>query len=441
MLPDDFRREMVEQLGKDEAEALFAALEDTPPVSVRINAAKNDGVTSLPVESSVPWCQTGYYLSSRPQFTLDPLFHAGCYYVQEASSMAIAEVWDMMKLEGAQKVLDLCAAPGGKSTLWASLLSAQQGSLLVSNEPIHSRAVVLAENMAKWGLTNTIVTQAYPKAFAPMEDLFDVVAADVPCSGEGMFRKDEGARAEWSLSNVEMCAERQWGIICDVWPALRPGGFLVYSTCTFNRSENEQNVSRICDILGAESLFTKHFYPHQSRGEGFFVALLKKNGNTRTNSEKPRTKSAKTARILPPWGDKREAKAWLTDASSFQFVSKGDAVFALRDELLACHAILGTCHIPVLLAGVKLAEQRGRKWIPAPELALSTALEREAFPHAELSLDSALAYLHREVLVLAPEVPRGFVVVTYQNQPLGFVNNLGTRANNLYPAEWRIRNL
>lgn len=450
MLPNDFRTEMIEQLGTSEAEALFAALEEEAPVSVRLNRAKTDGTLDLPVESPVVWCEDAFYLSHRPQFTLDPLFHAGCYYVQEASSMAVAEVWKMMNLSGSQRMLDLCAAPGGKSTLWASLLSENKYSILVSNEPIHSRTVILAENMAKWGLTNAVVTQKYPIDFAPYTHFFDVIAADVPCSGEGMFRKDEGARAEWSLENVSMCAERQYNIIKDVWPSLRPGGYLVYSTCTFNRVENEDNVEKICATLGAELLYSKHFYPHLSRGEGFFVALLRKNaeqdadatqrGDTRVGKRKAQNAG------YSPLTDKsqyRKLQTWLRNPDDFKLMiaPKGDEVYAMRKTSEYENTKNSRIYDLTLVPRLKLATKKGDKWIPTPELALSTSLSEDAFPRTELSRDEALSYLRREALTLTSEVPRGYVLVTYRAHPLGFVNNLGSRANNLYPPEWRIRKL
>ena len=448
MLPQDFKKEMLEQLGTSDAEALFAALEETPPVSVRMNRAKTDGTLDLSVESPVAWCDDAYYLTHRPQFTLDPLFHAGCYYVQEASSMAVAEVWKMMNLTGSQRILDLCAAPGGKSTLWASLLSAEKDSLLVSNEPIHNRRVILAENMAKWGLTNVVVTQKYPIDFAPYAHFFDVVAADVPCSGEGMFRKDEGARTEWSLQNVAICAERQYNIIKDVWPSLRPSGYLVYSTCTFNRAENEDNVERICQTLGAELLHSKHFYPHLSRGEGFFVALLRKNGEeeaiaSRQGSTRVGKRKAQNAGFSP-LADKsqgRKLMAWLKEADDFHLMMspKNDAVYAFRKYDESDSFTTARVHDFTLVPRLKIATKKGDKWIPTPELALSTSLAEDAFPRAELPLDDALAYLHREAITLPSEAPRGYVLVTYKAHPLGFVNNLGTRANNLYPPEWKIR--
>lgn len=294
-LPADFITQITQLLGADEASALCTALTGSEaPVSIRRNPLKP--VETLPEAEvgAVPWCDAGCYLAARPRFTYDPLLHAGCYYVQEAASMFVEQAYRRIVADfQPHRLLDLCAAPGGKSTLWRSLLPAEH--LLVANEPIRQRAQILAENLAKWGHPDTVVTSAYPAEFAGLGSFFDVVAADVPCSGEGMFRKDENARTEWSLQAVADCAERQWQIISDIWPTLRQGGYLVYSTCTYNRAENEDNVYRICRELGAETvelpvpaewkisgdttgrnLHVYHFFPHRTQGEGLFLSLLRK---------------------------------------------------------------------------------------------------------------------------------------------------------------------
>ncbi len=457
-LPKDFIDETTRLLGSDEAEALCHALtEGQTPVSVRRNPAKPCEHLPAAEKGDVPWCSEGVYLAERPRFTYDPLLHAGCYYVQEAASMFAAKAYEVIARDFTpRRMLDLCAAPGGKSTLWRSLLP--EGSLLVANEPMMPRAYVLAENLAKWGHPDVVCTAAFPDAFSPLGSFFDVVAADVPCSGEGMFRKDEGAIAEWSIENVDACAARQMDIVRAVWPALRQGGYLVYSTCTFNRQENEDNVAAICAELGAETveipvdeswqiatdttgrgLHAYHFFPHRTEGEGLFLALLRKTSEAPVLKEK---KKKKQAAVLPRCTSEGCSKmaSWLRNGEQFKLVQPDEShVVALRENL-AADAWRVASSVRTLTMGVALAETKGKKIIPQHALALSTELATDAFPHAELTLDNALSYLRREALTLPAGVPRGYVVATYEGHVLGFLNNLGSRANNMYPTEWRIRN-
>ena len=284
MFPAEFINGLRESLGPDRADRIVAALSEEPEVSVRVNpfkmtlAALRDHFGPL-AGDAVPWAPgEGFYLNGRPSFTLDPLFHAGAYYVQEASSMYAAVLFEQALSQLGRRtglqVLDLCAAPGGKTTQLLSHLD--DTSVLVANEVVPARATVLAENVARWGCSNVAVTQSDPSAFRDLRAFFDVVVTDVPCSGEGMFRKDERAVAEWSPETVRLCAARQRRILGDVWPALAPGGFLIYSTCTFNRQEDEDNVAWICSELGGSCKGMRHFYPGEDRGEGFFAALIQK---------------------------------------------------------------------------------------------------------------------------------------------------------------------
>lgn len=450
-LPDAFIRRTADLLGQERGHALCEALNGVAPVSVRLNPIKShDGLFAN--AEQVPWCTHGRYLESRPAFTADPLLHAGCYYVQEAASMFVEQAFKTID-ETPTRVLDLCAAPGGKSTLWRSLLP--YGCLLVANEPVRQRTMVLAENLTKWGHPDVVVTQSYPADFAPLGGLFDIVAADVPCSGEGMFRKDEGARDEWSVEAVAQCAARQRQIVRDVWPALRQGGWLVYSTCTFNREENEDNIDYICRELGAEcvpvafdatwaidgdqtgrGLPVCHFFPDRARGEGFFLALLRKTAETDLPRRvKDRRRSGKDT---PPAGV-RQVTPWLKDSRQYKILQRPDGgLYAVREALAEVIGRIQAC-ANVIQAGVDLAEPKGNKLVPAHAIAQSTALSDEAFPRTNLDRTQALAYLRREALVLPADTPRGYVVACHEGHPLGFVNNLGARANNAYPAEWRIR--
>lgn len=458
-LPQDFQTEITQLLGEQEASKLCHAIADsTPSVSVRINPKKTADSALLSSVESVPWCsQWGRYLAERPKFTYDPLFHAGCYYVQEASSMFIAKAYEKIVSDFQPlRLLDLCAAPGGKSTLWRSLLP--DASLLVANEPIRQRAQILAENLTKWGHLNVVTTSAYPDEFSSLGSFFDVIAADVPCSGEGMFRKDDGAIEEWSAEAVTNCAARQWEIITSVWPALREGGYLVYSTCTFNREENEDNVWRICHELGAElvpldteadwgimgdttnrGLPVYHFYPHKVKGEGLFLALLRKTSEAPLKKNKKNKKKASSAKQTAIKDAAKMAK-WLDDAAQYDLLPYGEGLVTAvsRDWTEDVKTVMQT--VRTLTAGIALAEEKGRKLIPQHALALSNVCHKEAFSRVELSLDEALSYLRREAIVLSMDVPKGYVIATYKGHALGFLNNLGNRANNLYPQEWRIRN-
>ena len=491
MIPQAFQQQMCALLGDNEAGALCTALSSgNLPTSIRTNPFKSlkDGenlfrqtdnavspsdIADSPTLRPVAWCPFGSYLSERPSFAHDPLWHAGAYYVQEAASMFIAQAYKVIEstfstdkaMGSPLKMLDLCAAPGGKSTLWRSLLPDE--ALLVANEPIRQRAQILAENLTKWGHPHTFVTQAFPDAFTSLEDTFDIIATDVPCSGEGMFRKDEQAREEWSPAAVISCADRQRDILTSVWPALKDGGFCVYSTCTFNREENEDLVAWACDTLGAElveiptdpawniagdttgrNLPVYHFFPHRTEGEGLFLALLRKKKGEMFND---RRKSQIFLDAREGNDRKRGAKSsakpnatllsWLENAEDFTFQCSVDGVWtAMRTRFAEIREQL-TNVAPLLLGGIEIAAEKGKKLIPQHALAMSIAASSSAFPRVEIARNVALAYLHREAITLPAEAPRGYVLLTYRGLPLGFANNLGNRANNLYPNEWRLRNL
>lgn len=411
-LPEDFTTYTSNLFGADRWQRYLAAFDQTAPVSIRVNPFKRCDITHLPIERQVPWCRDAFYLSSRPDFTLDPLLHSGAYYVQEASSMFLDKVMaehcpNSMFGKGAM-ALDLCAAPGGKSTLLRAALPEEV--TLFSNEPDRRRANILMENIQKQGHPNVIVTNNYPKDYNKSGLQFDFILTDVPCSGEGMFRKDEGAIGEWSLQNVMKCATLQRSIIEEIWQCLKPGGILVYSTCTFNTHEDEENVRWIMEGYGAELLSVEcekdwnitgsllpdwqqpvyRFIPGTTQGEGLFMAVLRKP----------------------------------TDGASHG--GKTDMKKALS-------------RLRILSDGKPVGTQKGKSVIPAHAEALLINLPKEKYPMVELTKEDALHYLHHDAIVLPPDAPRGFVVVTYQSLPLGFVKNIGNRANNLYPQEWKIK--
>ena len=451
-LPQAFIERTRQLLGETQYSLFEEALQTEVPVSIRPNRTKYD----KPMEGEpIPWASSGMYLKSRPTFTFDPLFHAGCYYVQEASSMFVERVLQAYVKEPVV-MLDLCAAPGGKSTLCRSVLP--EGSLLIANEVMRNRSQILAENLIKWGHPEVIVTNNDPADFTDLTHLFDVILTDVPCSGEGMFRKDQVAVDEWSLENVDVCWKRQRRILTDIWPALKPGGLLIYSTCTFNREEDEDNVAWIAKELGAEilpvpveeawgitgNLIGKdfpvyRFLPHRTRGEGFFLAVLRKReGVVDTIQPRPEKKkkgkdTKKATQLVVP----KEVKSWLKNADVFEYIVKDTSVHAFPKTYNEVYTLLEQ-YVKVLHAGVTLGEMKGKDLIPHHSLAMSTALT-ETYPKAEVTYEQAIAYLRKEGLMLDASVPRGYVLLTYRQVPLGFVKNIGNRANNLYPQEWRIR--
>ena len=442
MLPLDFINMMEPRMG-GELDSFCRALQTDAITSVRLND-KADVV--LPWAGRVPWCEDGWYLNERPQFTLDPLFHAGCYYVQEASSMFIEHILHTYVKQDSI-VLDLCAAPGGKSTLLSQWL-AEEG-LLISNEVVRQRVFILSENIQKWGNGNTIVTHNRARDFGDsLPHVFDCILVDAPCSGEGMFRKDAKAQDEWSLRNVQMCAARQQEILMDAWDALKPGGILIYSTCTFNEQENEQNARFIMERLGADLLMVPlkqewgiqetigyHFYPHKTKGEGFYVCVLRKH-DEQFASIKIRGEKKKSA---VPIECESNLRGWLLhpDDWAIRQEDRFSIAYPCRyKELIDYISTRLTC----ISTGFGIGEMRGRTPAPQHALALSKDFKADEFPQVELELTTALSYLRCEALALENQ-PIGYILLTYKHIPLGFVKNIGGHCNNLYPKEWRIRTL
>ncbi|MBQ4414036.1 MAG: hypothetical protein II860_07895 [Prevotella sp.] len=386
-LPADFVAETRRIMGDERYNRFVGAFDEEAPTSIRVNPRiVGDGLKVMgDGGNQVPWCSEGYYLNNRPQFTFDPLLHAGCYYVQEASSMFVTHILRSINQHLSPATyhlaLDLCAAPGGKSTALRSVLP--DDCVLISNEPMGNRAQILLENVTKWGGPNHIVTNNYPRDFRKSKLKFDFILCDVPCSGEGMFRKDPNAISEWSAQNVEKCWQLQREIVADAWECLNPGGLLIYSTCTYNTKENEENIRWILDTYDAQVLdipvdpswnitgsllqgFNEpvyRFIPGITRGEGLFVCALRKAG-----SLEPK-----------PFNAKKLALKVL------------DAEFEKSDVCV------------------------------------------------DVDYATALKYLRGEALVLPADTPRGIVTITYQGQPLGPAKNIGNRANNLYPKAWRIK--
>ena len=422
------------------------SLKEVPPVSIRLNPRKNCTHEGL---EKIQWSQFGRYLTERPVFTLDPELHGGTYYVQEASSMFLEQAFlQVVDQSRSIKVLDLCAAPGGKSTHLQSLLNDQ--SLLVSNEVIRPRASILCENVQKWGYCNAVVTNNDPADFQKLQGFFDLIVVDAPCSGEGLFRKDPKAMNEWSAANVALCSKRQRRILGDVWPALKQGGILIYSTCTYNELENEENLAWLKKEHEVESVKLKfdnqwgiensntngidgyRFYPHQVKGEGFFISVIRKLGEedeVRIKGHSAFTPpSTKILSQLNEWILKSEEKSFINRNHQFQFFPK-DKLHEI--EFLAKNLYL-------LSAGTVIATAKHDKLIPEHPLALSTELNKANFNRIELELNDALRYLRKETLAIQ-DSKKGFSLMSYQNTPLGWANVLDNRINNLYPSDWRIR--
>ena len=460
-IPKDFLETSVSIFGR-ESEEFLASLDSEPSLGIHINAEKmqKTGVVIPDNAERVEWTSNGFYLKSRPRFTFDPFLHAGAYYVEEPSSMFVEKALNYIQKDiRIDRALDLCAAPGGKSIM---IRNSMKGGLLVSNEPLSKRAAVLTENLAKWGNPDIIVTSDFPEAFDGLTGFFDLIATDVPCSGEGMFRKDETARSEWSKANVENCVQRQRDILRTIWPTLRKGGYIIYSTCTFNRREDEENVLFIANELGAKiinletdadwhicgdttgrNLPVYHFFPHKTRGEGFFLALLKKTSDT------PPAENRKSKKKKPETVSADGFAKWINCKENFDFHKSKDGITALRKAFADDYAAISE-KLNVICAGVRVCTEKPAKFsnsarkpkpqfVPAPGLALSSCLNRKAFPDISLNYSDAIKFLRGESIPPTVYAPRGWVTVSYRNLPLGFANNVGSRLNNSYPPAWRIR--
>lgn len=500
-LPDTFRKLAADSLGDCISEKLIEALllsNEVKVTSVRLNRQKcrffssgekgseyflqrlknvAEKIFQDSVLKDVPWASGAFYLNKRPDFTFDPFFNAGAYYVQDSSCMFMESVWKTITVAGRSgsdipflsfkepvRVLDLCAAPGGKSTFISDLLAeAAEGSLLVANEVVGSRAAVLAENMSKWGSPNVVVTNNDPADFRDMGSFFDLILVDAPCSGEGMFRKNPDAVGEWSLSGVNLCASRQRRILSDIWPSLRPGGILVYSTCTFNHFENSDNLGFIIEELGGEeipldaSLFEAMesegvmrmkgggygFVPPFVEGEGQYFAIVRKVCDLQSDFEQTgrgRKDSAQYKR------NKRNASGSIV-FDGWVEARKGDLIKLFPSSICGEIEEIGR-NLRILSSGTAVATVKGKDIIPHADLALSSSIDvlsgylekRYGFKYYCIDVDrqSALRFLSKEPLLL-PEAPLGYLLLKYEGLGLGFVKNIGSRCNNLLPNARRIR--
>jgi 16S rRNA C967 or C1407 C5-methylase (RsmB/RsmF family)/NOL1/NOP2/fmu family ribosome biogenesis protein len=424
--------------------------------SIRLNPEKIGNRQSAISNEKVPWSSNGYYLPERPSFTLDPLFHAGAYYVQEASSMFLEEVLKQtVDLTQPIKVLDLCAAPGGKSTLIQSVISAD--SLLVSNEVIKTRVNILAENITKWGAANVIVTNNDPKDFQRLPNYFDVIVVDAPCSGSGLFRKDPNAIDEWSENNVALCAQRQQRILGDIMPSLKDGGVLIYSTCSYSKEEDEAIADWLAEQFAVDSLqlaveeswgivetvsersgsIGYRFYPDKVKGEGFFIAAFKKPLSMMTIAEAKKQKSKVKSKQVFTAKEIEAVKPFLVNAGNYFYLKQHEEVIAMPLHLENDLAIIQSA-LYIKKAGVRLGTIIRNELIPAHDLAVSNIID-PSISKLEVDAETALQYLRKVDIVIEPSV-KGWVMLSHQGLSLGWIKIMANRTNNYYPREWRILN-
>jgi 16S rRNA C967 or C1407 C5-methylase (RsmB/RsmF family)/NOL1/NOP2/fmu family ribosome biogenesis protein len=445
-LPGEFLDSLNGLKGFDREE--FIKVHDKPEsiTSIRINPKKKSNIEAG--KSRVPWTEYGFYLEERPSFTFDPLFHAGCYYVQEASSMFIEQAFrQLTDLSQPLKVLDLSASPGGKSTHIQSLIS--EHSLLVSNEVIKSRVQPLTDNIIKWGASNVMVTQNDPKNFEALGNYFDVVVVDAPCSGSGLFRRDPSAIDEWSLNNVQLCSQRQQRILADAWKCLKQDGLLVYSTCSYSREEDENILSWLCTEFPVQGMkleldrtwnisevklpgaaYGYRFWPDKIRGEGFFICCLQKTGREEEMADYKRRKIEKLNAI-----ENEEILKWL-EPKGWELIKSGKLVYAWPSTLSDDFNFL-LKHLRVNYSGVMAGEFIREKFIPSHELALSKGILSDEIESVSLEKTQAINYLRKVDAMIDVKIP-GWKIVSYEGQNLGWINVLANRINNYYPKALRI---
>jgi 16S rRNA C967 or C1407 C5-methylase (RsmB/RsmF family)/NOL1/NOP2/fmu family ribosome biogenesis protein len=442
-LPKEFV-ESILSLFPEEAGYFFEALSNNAITSIRLNAHKKS--TAFENEIPIEWCANGRYLAERPSFISDPLLHAGAYYVQESSSMFLDACIKCLPLPENAIALDLCAAPGGKSTLILDALP--KDSMLVSNEIIKSRVNVLQENLTRWGSPNCVVTNNDPKIFQKAGAIFDLIVVDAPCSGEGLWRRDANAINEWSMPNVLLCEARQERILQDILPCLKPGGFLIYSTCTFNEIENEKQVEKL--VLDqtvkpypinipadwpckSNDHFQFRFLPHLVKGEGLFMAVLQK-PYVQDDSNKHQKRAGLnfvSKKLLP------ELHTWLANPLTFDYFMENDFAYAFPKSVLAVYEIIRSS-LYVKHAGICMGKfDKNGKLIPEHSLAMSTALAKQ-IPKFGLNRDEAISYLQKGNIHPPNNGLNGWCLAHYYGLALGWLKVLPNRVNNYFPPEYRI---
>ena len=449
-LPEKFIERLQKQFGTKSSD-LTKSFDAPSPTSIRIHQNKQKEYSG----EKIPWSNSGYYLPERPLFTIDPLFHAGCYYVQEASSMFLEQVFtQLLSKEEKVSVLDLCAAPGGKSTHISTLINDE--SVLVSNEVIASRANILKENIIKQGSGNVIVTNSDAKYFSELSEVFDCIVIDAPCSGEGLFRKDKNAIDEWSENSAHHCSIRQQRILEDVIPCLKKNGLLIYSTCTFNPEENEMQLKWLKEKYGfsgvqlktesswnidewnEDDLYGYRFLTNKIKGEGFFLAVLrKKNSDTAIGN----STNKKFVSWMPELCIEKEIspiRNWINQNESENIYKWKENYFLMSNEQLKMMNELSD-RVKIIYAGVDLASKKHDEFIPSPALALFERINISSFNNLNLSIEQALSFLRKDSLQIS-SLEKGWMLAVFENHPLGWVKSLGNRMNNYFPMEWRIKN-
>ena len=455
-LPEKFVATLTAELGAEECQALCAALDTPATIAIRLHPDKAS--TAAAGARPIAWSDGGYYLDERPSFTTDPAFHAGAYYVQEPSSQFVGYLLrPIVERTPRLRLLDLCAAPGGKSTLYSSLVGCD--GLVVANEINRQRAAVLADTVRTWGVGNVAVTNNDPTHFASFEQWFDVVAVDAPCSGEGMFRKTPEARDEWNDGSAAMCAERQLKILQDIWPTLRADGTIIYSTCTFNRTEDEGLLERFSEWIGEEELEaadevsvgedwgivcgrvgvwqTFRFMPHRAEGEGFFAAIARKSSNAGGKSRNP--KSRKTIFSSPDKKSIAELERWIKEPKQMKWAAINDTYYGYYSSHADDMRVLAES-MTVIHSGVCMGQIFKGKLKPEHSLAMFTGLNTSAIPMVEVGRDMALDYLRRSDIGVTEQMVEGINLLCYEGLPLGWIKRVGNRSNNLYPNSLRILN-
>ena len=444
---------MRKQLGAEEAERLFVALDSVSPVAVRLNPAKcgEEGVWSD--GEVIAWSKNGRKLKERPSFTLDTAFHAGAYYVQEAASQFIDHIISHEKLQG-KRVLDMCSAPGGKTTIYSTAVGEE--GLVVATEYVRSRANILADNVRKWGMGNVLVTNNAPEHIAQFEGWFDLVAVDAPCSGEGMFRKEEVAREDWSEEAVKMCAARQLSIVRDAWQSLKYGGLFIYSTCTFNEDEDEGLLRAFIEEVGEvfepsqrveiEELWgvvrgevgpfqTFRFFPHKTDSEGLFVAVARKAEPTTQRTPKARKRVMQEV----DKNSKKELMRYLQQSENYTFAMVADTIYAYRAEQFKAVQALSE-GLTAICSGVAMGQIFKGKLKPDWALSQYVGFERKAVAVEEVDEARALDYLRKRDIAVG-DMAEGINLITHKGRALGFAKRVGARCNNLYPNSLKIMNM